>query len=140
LCSANSNLIIPLLLFIWDFNYRKWDKELLVSLSKYLPDLPVNMPQHISIKLEDTDSDLSETIKNIRRTFSDNFHLNKKKSGFGIVGLHPCGDLAATLLRLYTSQCETRFICIVGCCYMKLTLKYVYQIHYKIMLMRLRLY
>ncbi|XP_012059464.1 PREDICTED: protein RRNAD1-like [Atta cephalotes] len=102
---------------------RKWDKELLVSLSKYLPDLPVNMPQHISIKLEDIDSDLSETIKDIRRTFSDNFHLNKKKSGFGIVGLHPCGDLAATLLRLYTSQCETRFICIVGCCYMKLTLK-----------------
>ena len=98
------------------------------------------MPQHISIKLEDTDSDLSETIKDIRRTFSDNFNLNKKKSGFGIVGLHPCGDLAATLLRLYTSQCEIRFICIVGCCYMKLTLKYVYQMHYKITLMRLRLY
>ncbi|XP_018312574.1 protein RRNAD1 [Mycetomoellerius zeteki] len=102
---------------------RKWDKELLVSLSKHLPDLPVNMPQHISIKLEDTNSDLSETIRDIRRTFSDNFNLNRKKSGFGIVGLHPCGDLAATLLKLYTSQCETRFICIVGCCYMKLTLE-----------------
>ncbi|XP_018396365.1 PREDICTED: protein RRNAD1-like [Cyphomyrmex costatus] len=102
---------------------RKWDKELLVSLSKRLPDLTVNLPQHISIKLEDTNSDLSGTIRDIRRIFADNFNLSEKKSEFGIVGLHPCGDLAATLLRLYASQRETRFICIVGCCYMKLTLE-----------------
>ncbi|XP_029680179.1 protein RRNAD1-like [Formica exsecta] len=102
----------------------KWDKELLVSLSKHLPDLPVNLPQHVSIKLENTNSDQSKTIKDIRKIFSNDFNLSEKNSGFGIVGLHPCGDLAATLLKLYTSQCETRFICIVGCCYMKLTLEY----------------
>ncbi|XP_011687303.1 PREDICTED: protein RRNAD1-like isoform X2 [Wasmannia auropunctata] len=103
---------------------RKWDNELLVSLSKRLPDLQVDMPRHVSIKLESTNSDLSGTItEDIGRIFSDNFNLNGQKSGFGIAGLHPCGDLAATLLRLYTSRCDARFICIVGCCYMKLTLE-----------------
>ncbi|XP_011162554.2 protein RRNAD1 [Solenopsis invicta] len=102
---------------------RKWDKELLVTLSKHLPDLSINMPQHVSIKLENTHSDQSEIIGDMRRIFSDNFNLNGEESEFGIVGLHPCGDLAATLLRLYTSRCEARFICIVGCCYMKLTLE-----------------
>jgi len=96
-----------------------------MSLSKHLPDSPVNAPQHVSIKLENSGSDLSATIGDIRRIFSDNFNLDGKKSEFGIVGLHPCGDLAATLLRLYASRCDTRFICIVGCCYMKLTLEYV---------------
>lgn len=93
-----------------------------------MPDLPVNLPQHVSIKLENTNSDQSKTIKDIRKIFSNDFNLSEKNSGFGIVGLHPCGDLAATLLKLYTSQCETRFICIVGCCYMKLTLEYVCEI------------
>lgn len=102
---------------------RKWDKELLVSLSKHFPDLPVNFPQHISIKLENTNSDQSKAIEDIQKIFSNDFNLSAKESEFGIVGLHPCGDLATTLLKLYTSQCETRFICIVGCCYMKLTLE-----------------
>lgn len=96
---------------------------MLTTLSKHLPDLPVNTPRHVSIKLENINSDQSETIGDIRRMFSDNFHSDRRKSEFGIVGLHPCGDLAATLLRLYASQCGTRFICIVGCCYMKLTLE-----------------
>lgn len=96
-----------------------------MTLSKHSPDFPINTPQHVSIKLENTNSDQSGMIRDIRRIFSDNFNLNREESGFGIVGLHPCGDLAATLLRLYTSRCEARFICIVGCCYMKLTLEYV---------------
>ncbi|XP_077261641.1 methyltransferase-like protein 25B isoform X2 [Temnothorax americanus] len=101
----------------------KWDDELLMTLSKHLPDLPVNTPQHVSIKLENINSDQSATIRDIRRIFSHNFNSGEKKSRFGIVGLHPCGDLAATLLKLYASQSEARFICIVGCCYMKLTLE-----------------
>ncbi|EFN60617.1 UPF0431 protein C1orf66-like protein [Camponotus floridanus] len=103
---------------------RKWDKELLISLSKHLPALSANRPQHVSIKLENTNSNRSKTTDDMQKIFSNDFNLSEKRSGFGIVGLHPCGDLAATLLKLYTSQCETRFICIVGCCYMKLTLKY----------------
>lgn len=99
-----------------------------MTLSKHLPDLSVNTPQHVSIKLENINSDQSGTIRDVRRIFFDNFNLDGKKSGFGVVGLHPCGDLAATLLRLYTSQCGARFICIVGCCYMKLTVEYVHKI------------
>ncbi|KRT80597.1 hypothetical protein AMK59_5705, partial [Oryctes borbonicus] len=40
---------------------------------------------------------------------------------FGIVGLHPCGDLGPALLRLYQECHNIKFITIVGCCYMKLT-------------------
>jgi len=94
---------------------------LLISLYKHLPDLSIDLPQHVSVKLENATLDQIETVKNIQQIFSNNFNLDEKKSRFGIVGLHPCGDLAAMLLKLYTSQCEARFICIVGCCYMKLT-------------------
>ncbi|XP_020283775.1 protein RRNAD1-like isoform X1 [Pseudomyrmex gracilis] len=103
---------------------RKWDKELFLSLSKHLPDLSLNFPQHVSVRIENTDSNQTEIIKNIQEIFSDNFNLDEKSSGFGIVGLHPCGDLAATLLKLYASRDEAKFICIVGCCYMKLTLEH----------------
>ncbi|KAL6267653.1 hypothetical protein P5V15_000727 [Pogonomyrmex californicus] len=103
---------------------RKRDKELLISLSKHLPDLIVDVPQHVSIRLENNNSDQSKTVEDMQQIFYDNFNLNEEKFRFGIVGLHPCGDLAATLLRLYTSRCETKFICIVGCCYMKLTSQY----------------
>ncbi|XP_032662812.1 protein RRNAD1-like [Odontomachus brunneus] len=102
---------------------RKLDQELLVSISKHLPNLPVKLPRHVSVKLEKTDFEQAETVENIQRIFSESFHRSKTKTGFGIVGLHPCGDLAATLLRLYTSRREAKFICIVGCCYMKLTLE-----------------
>lgn len=40
---------------------------------------------------------------------------------FGIAGLHPCGDLGATLLKLYNECSKAQFINIVGCCYMKLS-------------------
>ncbi|KAL0113606.1 hypothetical protein PUN28_012633 [Cardiocondyla obscurior] len=102
---------------------RKWDNELLTTLSKHSPDLPAHTPHHVSIKLENINSNQLKTTEDMRRVFSDNFNLDEKDFGFGIVGLHPCGDLAATLLKLYASQCEARFICIVGCCYMKLTLE-----------------
>jgi hypothetical protein len=105
--------------------YRKWDKELLTSLTKHLPDLPMYLPQHVSAKLENVKSDQTEIIRRIQETFVNEFNLNEGKCGFGIVGLHPCGDLATVLLRLYVSRREARFICIVGCCYMKLTLEYV---------------
>lgn len=40
---------------------------------------------------------------------------------FGIVGLHPCGDLAAILISLFLRIPQARFLHLVGCCYMKLT-------------------
>lgn len=43
---------------------------------------------------------------------------------FGIVGLHPCGDLAAILLNIFLNCKEAKFLNIVGCCHMKMTERY----------------
>lgn len=40
---------------------------------------------------------------------------------FGIVGLHPCGDLAAILMDFFLKCPQAVFVNLVGCCYMKLT-------------------
>ena len=36
---------------------------------------------------------------------------------FCIVGLHACGDLTCTALRMYTSLPKATAMCVVGCCY-----------------------
>ncbi|CAN0427269.1 unnamed protein product [Lampetra planeri] len=38
-----------------------------------------------------------------------------------LVGLHTCGDLAATTLRLFSGRAALRGVCSVGCCYHLLT-------------------
>jgi hypothetical protein len=40
---------------------------------------------------------------------------------FGMVGLHPCGDLTPILMHLFVQCPDAKFINIVGCCYMKIT-------------------
>lgn len=40
---------------------------------------------------------------------------------FGIVGLHPCGDLASILINFFMQCPEAVFLNLVGCCYMKLS-------------------
>ncbi|PSN32724.1 Protein RRNAD1 [Blattella germanica] len=49
------------------------------------------------------------------------FGLSDDNFSFGIVGLHPCGDLAPILMKLFIECSNAKFINIVGCCYMKLT-------------------
>lgn len=39
----------------------------------------------------------------------------------GLLGLHTCGDLAPTLLRIYANMSACRGVVSVGCCYMKLS-------------------
>lgn len=34
-----------------------------------------------------------------------------------MVGLHTCGDLASSTLRLFTAKPEIKAVCSVGCCY-----------------------
>ncbi|KAK9712750.1 Methyltransferase domain [Popillia japonica] len=75
--------------------------------------LATNTPIHIRYLIDPT-IDSVEFIKLIRDAFETD-------EPFGIVGLHPCGDLGPTLLRLYQSCTNIKFINIVGCCYMKLT-------------------
>nr|CAD7397776.1 unnamed protein product [Timema poppensis] len=47
--------------------------------------------------------------------------IHKDDFKFGIVGLHPCGDLGPILLNLFDQCPSAMFINIVGCCYMKIT-------------------
>lgn len=41
--------------------------------------------------------------------------------GFVLVGLHTCGDLGPTIVKLYSEMPDARALLSVGCCYMKLT-------------------
>ncbi|XP_076667976.1 methyltransferase-like protein 25B [Andrena cerasifolii] len=101
---------------------RKWDQELLVSVRKHVPNFCQKCPQHFPAKLEWSNLVESELISRLQDLFHTGFDLKKIETEFGLVGLHPCGDLAPLLLKLYSSRDEAKFICIVGCCYMKLTL------------------
>ncbi|XP_017776266.1 PREDICTED: protein RRNAD1 [Nicrophorus vespilloides] len=47
--------------------------------------------------------------------------LIQQGTSYGIVGLHPCGDLAPTLLKLFKTSTNCKFINIASCCYMKLS-------------------
>lgn len=40
---------------------------------------------------------------------------------FGIIGLHPCGDLASILIKFFLDNAEPKFLNLVGCCYFKIT-------------------
>ena len=40
---------------------------------------------------------------------------------FGVVGLHTCGDLASTALRVFAQEPRARVMCMVGCCYHHIT-------------------
>lgn len=42
-------------------------------------------------------------------------------TAYGLIGLHPCGDLGPILLKQFVDHTCVKFICVVGCCYMKLT-------------------
>ncbi|KAG5880587.1 hypothetical protein JTB14_002396 [Gonioctena quinquepunctata] len=41
----------------------------------------------------------------------------EKPNGIGIVGLHTCGNLASTSIRIFSGNEQIKTICNVGCCY-----------------------
>lgn len=47
--------------------------------------------------------------------------LPNSMKNYGLIGLHPCGDLGPLLLKHFVNSDSVKFICVVGCCYMKLT-------------------
>ncbi|XP_063701836.1 methyltransferase-like protein 25B [Culicoides brevitarsis] len=70
------------------------------------------------LKNENDFQDVLMTIKN-------NFNPLPKLE-LGLIGLHPCGDLAVLLLKSFLQSKEVKFLNIVGCCYMKLTTEATY--------------
>ncbi|XP_003703845.2 methyltransferase-like protein 25B [Megachile rotundata] len=102
---------------------RKWDQELFLSIKKHLPNFCQKCPQQFIAKLESANLVESQLVSQLQELFQNKFNLDELETKFGLVGLHPCGDLAPILLKLYSSRSEAKFICIVGCCYMKLTIQ-----------------
>lgn len=73
-------------------------------------------PIHIN-KMITHNLDISNFINDIKDAFQETGALK-----FGIVGLHPCGDLSPILLNLFNECAEAVFINMASCCYMKLSL------------------
>ncbi|XP_043281175.1 protein RRNAD1-like isoform X2 [Venturia canescens] len=98
-----------------------FDDRLSVELRKKIPKIVLRNPRHISTRIVESDILGKGLMGKLKNEFTKNFILNQSQHGFGLIGLHTCGDLAANLIRLYSHHNEIRFICIVGCCYMKIT-------------------
>lgn len=58
-------------------------------------------------------------LQKIRKAFG--IPESDEDFSFGLIGLHPCGDLAIILTNFFLKCDKVRFLNIVGCCYMKLT-------------------
>lgn len=58
-------------------------------------------------------------FQEIRKSFQ--IPLNDSSFAFGIIGLHPCGDLAGILTNFFLRSTEAKFLNLVGCCYFKMT-------------------
>ncbi|ETN65498.1 hypothetical protein AND_002724 [Anopheles darlingi] len=99
---------------------RRKDTELWEKLVKRDPALQASMvkPVHLHERVNLKQIDPVGFVQMLHRTlnFSD-----KDEFQFGLIGLHPCGDLAPSLLRLFLACKECRFIKLVCCCYMKLS-------------------
>ncbi|ERL94634.1 methyltransferase-like protein 25B [Dendroctonus ponderosae] len=94
------------------------DNKIAKSLiSKHIKYINVVKPLHSSRRIEETLSS-EDFLFAVKKAFAN----NQNNFQFGIVGLHPCGNLGSTLLRLYSESSGAKFINIVSCCYMKLSL------------------
>ncbi|XP_052750162.1 methyltransferase-like protein 25B isoform X2 [Galleria mellonella] len=90
---------------------RKHDLQLEYTAKKYLSaesGLKLRRPIHFDM-----------TLNNINQL--DNLELPDTIKDYGLIGLHPCGDLGPLLLKHFVNSSRVKFICVVGCCYMKLT-------------------
>ncbi|KAK2579480.1 hypothetical protein KPH14_010794 [Odynerus spinipes] len=102
---------------------RLYDEELLMTIRKHVPNFSPVKLEHVSVRLE-TSNHAKEKVKQLfHDVFTNIYNVDTECLNYGIIGLHSCGDLASILLNLYSSTKEAKFMCIVGCCYMKMTLE-----------------
>ncbi|KAJ9578637.1 hypothetical protein L9F63_005127 [Diploptera punctata] len=97
---------------------KKLDLELEISASKVIKEENINIfrPVHLTVTL-----DSQMTAEMFMNALKTAFGIGDENFRFGIVGLHPCGDLAPILMQLFVQCKNAIFINIVGCCYMKLS-------------------
>ncbi|XP_049882839.1 methyltransferase-like protein 25B [Pectinophora gossypiella] len=90
---------------------RKLDHELEYTASKHLSKgamSKLRRPTHFNVTLSTTNQ-------------LDHLSLPESMKSYGLIGLHPCGDLGPLLLRHFLNSDKVKFISVVGCCFMKLT-------------------
>ncbi|CAK1540301.1 unnamed protein product [Leptosia nina] len=93
---------------------RKLDLELEYTVKKYCDNKIVSKlprPVHCNEMLASADQ-----LEKLSILATLNYH--------GLIGLHPCGDLGPLLLKYFVQTGQAKFICLVGCCYMKLNKGY----------------
>ncbi|ALC42015.1 CG2906, partial [Drosophila busckii] len=73
-------------------------------------------PVHLTQRLSST-TQPAELMESIRAAFK----LPNCNFKFGIIGLHPCGDLAPTLMRLFLNCPQAKFLHFASCCYQKMS-------------------
>ncbi|XP_068626756.1 methyltransferase-like protein 25B isoform X2 [Battus philenor] len=90
---------------------RKLDMELEYTAKKHLSKeimCQLKRPMHFNMRLTSHEQLLQPPLSN---------YINE----YGLIGLHPCGDLGPLLLKHFIHCNKVKFICVVGCCYMKLS-------------------
>ncbi|XP_050089890.1 methyltransferase-like protein 25B isoform X2 [Anopheles aquasalis] len=99
---------------------RRKDAELGQKLTKRDPALrdTLVMPVHLHERVNLEQIDPQGFVQMLNRALNSS---SKDEFQFGLIGLHPCGDLAPSLLRLFLACRECRFVKLVCCCYMKLS-------------------
>lgn len=84
-------------------------------------------------KFRDSDSGIA-TEKRTKDFPQDS--LKTDKEWLVLTGLHACGDLSTTILRVFARSGDIKGIASVGCCYMKMTTKEWYFINVFVMARR----
>ncbi|XP_053665530.1 methyltransferase-like protein 25B [Anopheles marshallii] len=102
---------------------REKDKELWRRLAKLDPSLcgTITHPVHLHEKVNLDHIDPVRFVQLLRDALNVEKEQQSEEFKFGLIGLHPCGDLAPSLLRLFLACQECRFVKLVCCCYMKLS-------------------
>ncbi|XP_065368615.1 methyltransferase-like protein 25B [Calliphora vicina] len=100
-------------------NAYDMDRNMEKLIEKYLPateNVQYQSPTHV---------DLCLTAQMTREQFlaiiEKALGLTNEDYTFGIIGLHPCGDLGAILMRMFLQCKQAKFLNFVGCCYQKLS-------------------
>ena len=90
------------------------DKQLAETCAKLGVAIEKAFPSHVTAMI-------SPDTKNLDELF-DRHPSIQLDHNYGLIGLHTCGDLGPTMIRLFSRVPEIRFILAVGCCYMKMDL------------------
>ncbi|XP_018026025.1 methyltransferase-like protein 25B isoform X2 [Hyalella azteca] len=120
---------------------RKFDAQLEQSILKLHKRIPADVrpslpagPKHVTCDLhpgvqpQDFTQRVLSTCNPSTQSYGDqplspqhSSLSSEEPRSFGLTGLHTCGDLATTVLRVFLASPHCRYIASVSCCYMKLS-------------------